>query len=69
LSQGNGRSDIISPSPKRIFQAADAFLYFARGVVGLAFGLELGIASHFAPLDLLGCALDSIFIHPFSFDC
>jgi hypothetical protein len=69
LSQGSDRSDIISPSPRRIFPAADAFLCFARGLVGLAFGLELRIASHFAPLDLSGCALDSIFIHPFSVDC
>jgi hypothetical protein len=41
-------SDLISLSPKRIFQAADAFLYFARDLVDLAFVLELRITCHFA---------------------
>src|ERR1051326_613366 len=54
---------------KRILEATDGVLHFARHLVGLAFGFELGIARRLADrfldgaLGLLGHAFDSILIH------
>jgi hypothetical protein len=52
-----------------ILDAADGVLHFAGDLVGLAFGLELGVAGHFARdfLDfafrLFGRAFDPILVH------
>jgi hypothetical protein len=54
---------------KRILQATDGALHFAYCFVGLAFGLEFGIACQFAncflhgALGLLGRTLNAILIH------
>src|SRR5262249_15945533 len=52
-----------------VLHAADRVLDLALGLVGLAFGLGLGIARHLAgifldlALRLLGGALDAVFVH------
>src|ERR1051326_4361082 len=54
---------------KRILETTDGVLHFARHLVGLAFGFELGIARRLddrfldGALGLLGHAFDSILIH------
>jgi hypothetical protein len=70
---GSSASDLFPA--KRILETTDGVLHFARRLVGLAFGFELGIARHLADrfldgaLGLPGHPFDSILIHLLAFHC